>query len=616
MGCAAILTAGAGAAQPRQADGLIVFATDRTGKLIPTEVRAVDVRTGRSSRVGIVPSHVAGAVFWSPTGRAFASATEVGDVFVVRPGVGSRRVARRLGAADDGLVWADSGRRIAFFGRDRGRLSAYVVRPDGARLRRVARRVADAPDPLPGRGLAWSPDGWKLAIVASRSGRYRLVVADLRTGRLRTLRGGRGRPSDLDWSPEGRRIAFRTQLPGERAVVRTIDTRSGRVGRVHTGYAIPIWSPDGRSLALAEKHRLLVVRGHGPARLVATHAPLSNAPVWSPDSRRLVFVSLRQLVVAEAGRRQTRRLLRESRAFHVRTAAWSAPTTAVYIGQRKDPGDLNLHVARSDGTGVRALTKNGVGEAGPAWSPNGRLIAFSRARGRTGSDVFVIDGDGTGERRLVADGGAPSWSPDGGRLAFVRDGDIWAVGSDGSGAVQLTAGPERDSGPDWSPRGDEIAFARDPDPGTSEIYGIDLTTRRLRRISSESAHNVGCFGHSAWSPAWSPDGRRIAYELERGGSSTCSPSRGHDVSIHTIGVDGTSRSFVTDGGYHDAIADDGALRPTWSPDGSRVAFISSVSQPEPDYDRWSRIGVVPASGGRFELITPRSYRAYDLDWRP
>jgi Tol biopolymer transport system component len=98
------------------------------------------------------------------------------ELFVVQPGAGRRRLAGRLGAADDGAVWSDSGRRIAFFGRDRGRLSLYVVRPDVGGLRRVARRIADARNPLRGRNVAWSPDGRKLAVAASRDGRYRLVV--------------------------------------------------------------------------------------------------------------------------------------------------------------------------------------------------------------------------------------------------------------------------------------------------------------------------------------------------------------------------------------------------------------------------------------------------------
>lgn len=610
------LLAGPGSAQPEQDPKLIVFASDRTGTLIPTEPRAVDLSSGQSRRLGVLPAEPARRV-WAPNGRALAFVDSLGDLHTVRPGRRPRRLARLLAQTDDHPSWSDSSRLIAFLRRDRGRLSVYVVRPDGRGLRRVATRIVHAVDlRLRNSVLAWSPDDRRLAIVGSLGGRYRLFVAHVGSGRLRRVVTGRGRPSDLDWSPDGRQIVFRAQVPGERAVVRIVDLESGRIRRVHAGSATPIWSPDGRLLALDEKHRLLVRGLRGPARLVATHMPSAGPPAWSPDSQRLVFVSGRELVVAEAARRRTRRLRRESAAYLIGAVGWSGPRQVVYVGRKRDPGDLDIHVVREDGTGARALTANDVGEAQPAWSPDGRLIAFSRVRGSSGSDVYVMNADGTAQRRLVSDASAPSWSPDRRRVAFVRNGDIWIAARDGSRATQLTAGPESDSRPDWSPRGDEIAFARDPERGTSEIYGVEVTTGTLRRITSESASNVGCFGHSAWAPVWSPDGGRLAYEVERGGSAACTPSRGHDVAIHTIGSDGTGRSLVTDGGYQDAIGDDGALTPAWSGDGARVAFVSSVRERVPEYELRSRIGTVAANGGPFRLITPPSYRAFDPDWQP
>jgi Tol biopolymer transport system component len=103
--------------------------------------------------------------------------------------------------------------------------------------------------------------------------------------------------------------------------------------------------------------------------------------------------------------------------------------------------------------------------------------------------------------------------------------------------------------------------------------------------------------------------------VESAGYVSCL-SRGHDVFIHVIGADGTGRRFVTDGGYWDAIADDGALKPAWSADGAQIAFVSSVHDTVPEYDPLVRIGIVSARGGPFRLITPKSYYAHDPDWRP
>jgi Tol biopolymer transport system component len=91
----------------------------------------------------------------------------------------------------------------------------------------------------------------------------------------------------------------------------------------------------------------------------------------------------------------------------------------------------------------------------PAWSPDGKHIAFTR-NGRYGpSKVYAMLADGTGETKLTPAGGNPAWSPDGRKIVFVsyRDGqpEIYKMNATGSGQIKLTDNPASDNDPDWGP---------------------------------------------------------------------------------------------------------------------------------------------------------------------
>ena len=118
----------------------------------------------------------------------------------------------------------------------------------------------------------------------------------------------------------------------------------------------------------------------------------------------------------------------------------------------------------ADGSGQRRLTLKGAHNFNPAWSPDGRRIAFERAPrqrysykpGSAGYEVYVMNADGSGEQRLTRGGSHPRWSPDGRKIAYLskRGGnrDIWIINADGSRQRNLTRAAGRpESGPVWSP---------------------------------------------------------------------------------------------------------------------------------------------------------------------
>ena len=138
----------------------------------------------------------------------------------------------------------------------------------------------------------------------------------------------------------------------------------------------------------------------------------------------------------------------------------------------------------ADGSGQTRLTYDPEPDFRPSWSPDGRRIAFDSFRDEN-SEVYVMNADGSGQTRLTnhpAHDFGPSWSPDGGRIAFAseRDGnsfasdhdgnvEIYVLNADGSGQTRLTDNPAYDDTPSWSPDGGRIAFASERD-GNLEVY--------------------------------------------------------------------------------------------------------------------------------------------------
>ena len=216
-----------------------------------------------------------------------------------------------------------------------------------------------------------------------------------------------------------------------------------------------------------------------------------------------------------------------------------------------DTGDL--YVMYADGTGRQALTSDPGWDGGPTWSPDGRALAYT-----AGGGFYVINADGTERRMLTsgARGGELAWSPVGDKIAFVneRGGDleIHIMNPDGSGQRALTRNSVRDSNPVWSPDGRRIAFE-----SNWQVWVMNADGSGKRRLTRNGGRN--------FAPAWSPDGRRIAFEhrLGREKYGSCSGcGRASTFQVYVVNADGTGERM---------LAQDGA-QPFWSPDGRKIAF--------------------------------------------
>jgi len=221
-------------------------------------------------------------------------------------------------------------------------------------------------------------------------------------------------------------------------------------------------------------------------------------------------------------------------------------------------GALEIWAMDKNGGGQHAVTNTGGYAEFPDYSPDGRKIAFDGFQGSDPFDeIYVVNAaNGGGLMALTSCAGFgagcfnsyPAWSPDGRRIAFIHADDsdadgnpineqVWVMGANGSNKTQLTFGPaSHDQTPDWSPDGRKIAYMED-----GHIFTMRADGSHQTQLTFGDGFDFGA--------AWSPDGRKIAFVRNFGGGNR---------PVFVMNVDGSDQHQLTRGTPRQFV-------PAWQP---------------------------------------------------
>ena len=266
------------------------------------------------------------------------------------------------------------------------------------------------------------------------------------------------------------------------------------------------------------------------------------------------------------------------------------------------PGaDSEIFVMNEDGTGITSISNSRGRDEEPAWSPDGKKIAF--VSNRNGNyEVYIMNADGSNQTRLTnkpEDDHYPAWSPDGKQIIFssldnAHD-DLYVIDVNGVNLTRLTDSPDvNERYPDWSPDGRTIVFSSFGG-GDSGIFMMDSDGSNVRLVMAGPLHY----------PKWSTDGTQIAFDGEPAGCK---------FEIYIMDADGSNMREITNhpagcGGYN--------KHPSWSPDGKKIVYWSSDRDPEKNSENIYIINIDSSDETALTRgVTELNYGGYDPDWSP
>ncbi len=271
--------------------------------------------------------------------------------------------------------------------------------------------------------------------------------------------------------------------------------------------------------------------------------------------------------------------------------------------------DRELYTVNADGSGSAFRLDEALGQE---WSPDGNKLLFLRVSPGV-SDLYVMNVDGTGERKLTSGifAHSPTWSPDGSKIAYLHaspsnsaDSEVWTMNADGTGKTQVTTDGFAKLNLDWAltPIGSRLAYA-----GVAPVAGWSLVTMNpdgtgrtpLSGISQDLAQRAG-----SGKLDWSPDGTKILFGSYTGLATGCG---GINIQAYDVYVYAMATATLTNLTNTPSWEGPHEQNPAWSPDGTRIVMEVNHRTCQGDVPGFVRpaIHTMAATGGAtFKITSP------------